>query len=148
MSVALRLPPPKTRPRGGGDSRWVPLCRTADDIEAHLLTGRLHQGGVETRTLKDRGAPGSWLYGGANPFAPVTVYVRSWQLDDARLTLAEVAFAAPDASHARDDVDGPSLKWWAIALLLGALLSSVVVAQMAGAAGACQLPVLCRGPVR
>jgi hypothetical protein len=79
-----------------------------------------------------------------NPWAPVTVYVRSHQLDDARLNLAEVAFTGPDAvrSTAIKSRD-LSLKWWATAILLGLVLSGLALAQLAGAGGACQLPVLC-----
>jgi hypothetical protein len=144
VSVALGLPPPTTTSGGGGDSRWVPLCNAAGDIEAHLLVGRLEQANIETRCVRDRAAPGAWLYGGMNPWAPVTVYVRSHQLDDARLTLAEVAFTGPDAvrSTAIRSRD-LSLKWWATAILLGLVLSGLALAQLAGSGGACQVPVLC-----
>jgi hypothetical protein len=144
MSVALGLPPPTTTSGGGGDSRWVPLCNAAGDIEAHLLVGRLEQANIETRCVRDRAAPGAWLYGGMNPRAPVTVYVRRHQLDDARLTLAEVAFSGPDAvrSTAIKSRD-LSLKWWATAILLGLVLSGLALAQLAGSGGACQVPVLC-----
>jgi hypothetical protein len=144
VSVALGLPPPTTTSGGGGGSRWVPLCNAAGDIEAHLLVGRLEQANIETRCVRDRAAPGAWLYGGMNPWASVTVYVRSHQLDDARLTLAEVAFTGPDAvrSTAIRSRD-LSLKWWATAILLGLVLSGLALAQLAGSGGACQVPVLC-----
>jgi hypothetical protein len=79
-----------------------------------------------------------------NPWAPVTVYVRSHQLDDARLTLAEVAFTGPDAvrSTAIKSRD-LALKWWATAILLGLVLSGLALAQLTGAGAGCQLPVLC-----
>jgi hypothetical protein len=147
--VALGLPPPTTTSGGGGGSRWVPLCSAAGDIEAHLLVGRLQQANIETRCVRDRAAPGAWLYGGMNPWAPVAVYVRSYQLDDARLTLAEVAFTGPDAvrSTAVRSRDLP-LKWWATALVLGLVLSGLALAQLAGSGGACQLPVLCESGER
>jgi hypothetical protein len=146
--VALRLPPSSTRRGGGGGSRWVPLCKAADDIEAHLLVGRLHEAGVETHSLRDRGAPGAWLYGGMNPWASVTVYVRSFQLEEARFTLAEVAYEGPAATEAVSEPLNVSLKWWATALLLGAVLSGLALAQMAGSIGFCQLPILCEEPAK
>jgi hypothetical protein len=99
MSVVLAPPRRLDDLNGGGGSGWVPLYKAANDIDAHLLIGRLHGMGIETRTLVDRGAPGAWLYGGLNPWAPVTVYVRGFQLEDARLVLAEVAWAAPAAGR-------------------------------------------------
>lgn len=76
---------------GGGGSGWTRLAVASNDIEAHLLEGCLLEAGIETRTVKDRTAPGAWLMGGSNPWAPVEVHVRRFQLDDARLVLLEVA---------------------------------------------------------
>ena len=149
MSVALGLPPPTTTSGGGGGSRWVPLCTAAGDIEAHLLVGRLQQAAIETQCVRDRAAPGAWLYGGMNPWARVIVYVLSYQLDDARLALAEVAFSGPDAGRSTAMTPRDlSLKWWATAVLLGLVLSGLALAQLTGSGGACQLPVLCEGSER
>jgi hypothetical protein len=148
VSIALGLPPPTTTSGGGGGSRWVPLCTAGGDIEAHLLVGRLQQANIDTRCVRDRAAPGAWLYGGMNPWARVTVYVLSYQLDDARIALAEVAFAGPDAGRSAMPPRDLSLKWLATAVLLGLVLSVLALAQLTGFGGACQLPVLCEGAER
>lgn len=131
MGAKLDLPPPPSLTKGGGGgSGWVELARARDDIDAHLLEGRLNEGGIETRAIKDRGAPGAWLYGGSNPWAPVTILVRRWQLEDARLVLAEISFTAPDTGVAgRSPSPGLALKWWLLALGLGALLILAALAQ-------------------
>ncbi len=89
MPTRLQAPPPPagTRSGGGGGSGWIQLVKAADDIEAHLLAGRLAEAGIEVQTLPDRAAPGAWLYGGSNPWAPVRVLVRRRQLEEARLVL-------------------------------------------------------------
>ena len=146
MSVVSTEPPPPVfeRPRGGGDSRWVLLVKADNDIDAHLLTGRLGEAGIESRAVKDRAAPGAWLYGGMNPWAPVTVYVRKFQFDDARLLLAEVAYGAPDAEPSSESA--PRWKvpflWWATALALGLALTGIALSQLATQAP-CQLRVFC-----
>ncbi len=111
-------PPPAERWPGGGGSGWVTLATAANDIEAHLLVGRLGEAGVDVHVLKDRSAPGAWLYGGANPWAPVHVLVRKLQLDEARLVLAEISFEAPPADRsigmvARRDWKIPVM-WWSL----------------------------------
>lgn len=133
MGTKLDLPPPPLSTQTGGDgSGWVELARARDDIDAHLLEGRLNEAGIETRSIKDRGAPGAWLYGGSNPWAPVTILVRRIQLEDAQVVLAEIALAAPDAREpGAPESRGLPLTWWlvALALALGALLTSALVAQ-------------------
>ncbi len=128
---------------GGGGSRWVALVKASNDIEAHLLMGRLGEAGVESRTLKDKGAPGAWLYGGSNPWAPVTVMVRSRQLEDARLVLAEVSFEAPDEAPPAEREWRVPVLWWATALVLGVLFTGMALAQAATSYGACQIPIFC-----
>jgi hypothetical protein len=137
MPVATTLPPPPTRPRaeaGGGGSDWVALTRARDDIDAHLLVGRLNEAGVETRTLTEVRAPGAWLVGGSNPWAPVTVFVLRRQLDDARLVLAEIALAwdAPRRAPAR----GITTTWWVVAVALGVVLTALAVMQAAAGGSA------------
>lgn len=133
MGVRLELPPPPeiTESEGGG-SGWVELTRARDDIDAHLLEGRLNEAGIETRAIKDRLAPGAWLHGGSNPWAPVTILVRRFQLEDAQLVMAEISLAAPEARVPSAPASpGLPLKWWllAAALALVALLMSALVAQ-------------------
>lgn len=141
-------PPPIEQDHGGGGggSGWVRLLRAPNDIEAHLLVGRLGEAGVEARLLRDKGAPGTWLYGGSNPWAPVTVMVRVRQLDDARLVLAEVSFEGPDhvpAAPEKRDWRIPVV-WWVTAIALGTLLTGTALAQVADAIRSrCDLPVLC-----
>lgn len=121
---------------GGGGSGWVELIRASGDIDAHLLTGRLLEAGVESRTVKDRSSPGAWLLAGSNPWAPVTILVRRLQLEDARLVLAEISFdlpPAPEPEHpriVRRRWSGPLL-WWAVAIALGAAFTWIGLLQTA-----------------
>lgn len=150
MSTKLDVPPPPVDigARGGGGGRdWVELFRAQNDIDAHLLAGRLNSAAIETRTLKDRGVPGAWLYGGSNPWAPVTIFVLRRQLVDAKVVLAEVAFAAPDAgaspSREGDERWRVPLMWWATALALGVFFTTLALLQAASSTSFCQLPVFC-----
>ncbi|CAN5701283.1 hypothetical protein BH18ACT15_BH18ACT15_03500 [soil metagenome] len=111
------------------------LSRARNDIDAHLLTGRLAEAGIETRKIKQRGSSPSWLIGGSDPWAPVTVLVRRFELDEARLVLAELSWRAP-AAGARQTPDAHRPRhviWWAAALGLGILLTAGVLAEAAGA---------------
>lgn len=94
MKSVIDHPPPHVGDlhRGGDDERWIPLFRAADDIEAHLLAGRLVQAGIETRAIKDRSTADAWLHNGSNPWTPVDLWVRVHHFDDARIVLAEIAF--------------------------------------------------------
>jgi hypothetical protein len=122
--------------------------RVADDIDAHLLIGRLAEAAIEARTVKDRSAPGAWLYGGSNPWAPVVILVRSYELEQARIVLAEVAYESPAVEAERPPSPSArrrtALLWWATALVLGATFSALVVAQAVRATPGCQLPILCQ----
>ncbi|MDQ3645692.1 MAG: DUF2007 domain-containing protein [Actinomycetota bacterium] len=137
-----RPPPPVETPARGGGSGWVELIKAKHDIDAHLLAGRLMEAGVEVSTFKDRSSP-SWLYGGANPWAPVTILVRRFQLDDARLVLAEISFEAPAAEQAPVEERSIPYIWWALALGLGVLLTATGLAQTQRAIEVCDLPILC-----
>lgn len=139
--VKVALPPPETiaDPDPGGGSEWVELIKARHDIDAHLLTGRLEEAGIETRSVVDRGAPGAWLYGGSNPWAPVTVLVRRFQLEDARIVLAEISFDGPSATElarlARSRRVSFGALWWATALLLGLVFIVLILGQVARATG-------------
>lgn len=132
---------------GGGGSGWVELIRAGNDIEAHLVAGRVTAAGVEVRVVKDRSAPGAWLYGGANPWAPATILVRRSQLTDARIALAEASFEAPAAEAAVRTTGARDWKtpvvWWSLALGLGALMTGVALARTAVALDRCDLPLVC-----
>ncbi|MDQ4145748.1 MAG: DUF2007 domain-containing protein [Actinomycetota bacterium] len=135
---------------GGGGAGWVELLRAHDDIEAHLLIGRLLEGGIETRTLKDRSAPGAWLYGGSNPWAPVVILVKKVQLEDARLVLAEISWAQPSidpqvATSPREVARSHAIAWWAAALALGLAFTSIALARTADVLHGCELPLVCGG---
>ncbi len=142
-------PPPSSgvEDGGGGGAGWVQLLRAANDIEAHLLAGRLNEAGVDVQVLKDRSAPGAWLYGGSNPWAPAVVMVRRLQLADARLVLAEISFEAPAAGPPRGSSTARNwrtpLLWWSLALGLGALMTGVGLARTPGTLSRCDLPLLC-----
>ena len=132
---SVLLPPPVSTFKGGGGSGWVALIRANGDIDAHLLAGRLLEAGVESRTVKDRSSPGAWMLAGSNPWAPVIILVRRFQLEDARLVLAEISFDLPDAAEppARSPGhrwSGPLL-WWAVAIALGAIFTITGLLQTA-----------------
>ena len=130
----IHRPPPDLAPDdGGGDIGWVKLCTARDDIEAHLLLGRLDLAAIETQALKDHSA-GAWFCGGWNPKAPVAILVRRFQLLDARVVLAEIAFEGPAAETTR--ADGARdwrfpVAWWAIALVLGLAFTALGLASAA-----------------
>lgn len=151
MSMKLDSPPPPTARRDGGGGRWVHLAHAHNDIDAHLLVGRLADAGIEARAVPDRGAPGAWLYGGSNPWAPVAILVRLFQLDDARLVLAEISYDGPSAEPAAEPPWTPRRSvpalWWATALILGIFFTLVALAEAARAIGPCPLPVVCDDPV-
>ncbi|HEX2235830.1 MAG TPA: DUF2007 domain-containing protein [Actinomycetota bacterium] len=144
MGTATTLPPapPARAGTGGGGSEWVELTRAQGDIEAHLLTGRLNDAGVETRAMVDRGAPGAWLHGGSNPWATVTILVRRRQLDDARIVLAEISLAW-DRDARADPPAGSARPRWLAAAALGVLVVLSLLVQGATAAP-CSGPPRCR----
>jgi len=149
--MSVRLEPPSSPPtvddesHGGGGRDWVELFKAANDIEAALLIGKLADRAIESRTVKDRSQPNSWLYGGSNPWAPVLVYVRRLQLVDARILLAEISLANDDVVPPSDERTRRRVPrvWWATALALGLALSSLALLQIAEQERFCQLPVLC-----
>ena len=150
MPTTIDLPPPDLYDleRGGsGGSGWVVLIKARHDIDAHLLAGRLTEAGIESRTLKDVSAPGAWMYGGSNPWAPVSILVKKLDLDAARVVLAEISYEGPSADRfapvAGRRLSFPVL-WWVTALLLGAALSVLALSQATRwTTSACQLPALC-----
>ena len=113
----------------GGGTGWVELVRASDDIHASLLVGRLEAAGIQTLTIKDRKAPGAWLLAGSNPWAPVTIYVRRLQVEDARIVFAEIALEAPDSEASPRAVEEVPLRWWIAAVGLGIVLTVLSLAQ-------------------
>ena len=142
MPARLDLPPVDQPPApvrtGGGDSHWTQLTTARNDIDAHLLVGRLEEGGVESRMMKDRRGLGAWVYAGSNPWAPVTILVRRFQLDDARLILMDISLDAPDAQVPYVSTKQGGLRanapvlWWAAAFMLGLLFTALAMAQIGG----------------
>lgn len=137
-------PPLDTIEGRGGGSGWIELLRANDDIEAHLISGRLEAAGIEISMVKDRSGP-AWLFGGSNPWAPVTLLVRRFQLDDARFVLAEVAFEAPVTATVSKRLAGwrGPVTFWAAAVTLGALLTGVALARTEQALQNCDFPLIC-----
>ncbi len=151
MSTRLDAPPPPPvdvvvdNGRGWGTD-WVELVTARDDIDAHLLAGRLELIGIETRKVKHRSAP-VWLFGGANPWAPVTILVRRYQLDDARLLLAEVSLDAPDIDPVAPRAPAPKgvpRIWWVTAMVVGAAVVVTIFVQVFEQTTGCQLPFFCK----
>lgn len=147
MRAVIDRPPPPALRRDdpGGDGRWVRVFRAGGDIEAHLLSGRLNEAGIETSFLRDgRGA--AWLLAGADPHAPVDILVRKMQLDDARLVLAEISYEQPFPSKAASRPTWKSaLVWWATALALGLALTGISLARTSQQLDACESSLSCAG---
>lgn len=136
MSNAIDLLPPRAgTSSGGGGSGWVELVTAAHDIDAHLLTGRLSEAGIQTSTIKERGLMGAWLLCGSDPWAPVRVLVPRFQLDDARIVLAEVAWASPAVDPETVVAQGRwrrPVVWWTAALFLGLIFTGLALDQAGG----------------
>ncbi|HWC13346.1 MAG TPA: DUF2007 domain-containing protein [Actinomycetota bacterium] len=149
MPTRLDLPPPPvvSDPAGGGGSDWVPLITADDDIDAHLLQGRLNHAGIEVRAVKDRKGP-SWMHGGSNPWAPVGIWVRRHQLEESRLLLAELSFSGPAAQ--REDTGASRRRswvlWWTAAIALGVLFTGIGLARSADYLDRCGLSPSCAQP--
>ena len=145
----LDLPPPplSVDDGPGGDSGWTPLVDAPNDIEAHLLIGRLAEEGIETRAIKDRKGP-AWMHGGSNPWAPVAIWVRTFQLHDSQVVLAELAFNGPDATRPEPTSRRSLIVWWTAAIALGLLLTGIGLARSADYLERCGMTADCdRGPV-
>lgn len=134
QSVIDRPPPPVLDlQRGGGGESWVRLFRAANDIEAHLLAGRLSAVGVETYAVKDRATADAWLHNGSDPWTPVDLWVRSHQFEDAQCVLAEIAFDQParlPATALRKDWRLPVF-WWTTALALALAFTGIALSRTA-----------------
>ncbi len=145
--VDVPLPPHDEIDELGGGSGWVALARARDDIDAHLMTGRLNAAGVETSSVKEFG-DGAWLHGGWDPRSPVTIMVKKLQFDDARLVMAEISFDAPAAEPWKRS-DRPRwivpMAWWMAALALGLILTtlSFVGAASSEIGDRCEIPIIC-----
>jgi hypothetical protein len=145
-SINSPAPPPAGVAEDDGGFGWIELTRARDDIDAHLLVGRLEEAGIETHTIKDRTQLGAWMYGGSDPWAPVAVLVRRIQFEDARLVLAEISLAGPPAAPPDEAPNGSrrsALVWWALALALGLLLTGIALSRTAQVVGVCELPLIC-----
>jgi hypothetical protein len=141
--------PPVDPFSGGGGSGWTKLVQAPNDIEAHLVIGRLAEAGIETQSLKDRSGP-AWMFNGSNPWAPVTVLVRKLQLEDAQLVLAEVAFDAPAAvkEEPRHKSAWVAVVWWSAAIALGILFTALGWVQANETMESCKQPSGCEAPTR
>ncbi|HEU4480882.1 MAG TPA: DUF2007 domain-containing protein [Actinomycetota bacterium] len=134
-----------------GDADWQPLTVAADDIDSHLLAGRLEEEGVPVLFARDVSGYGDYLFGGANPHAPVHIMVPKDRLEQARRVVERVGHPAADDEGGRRDLssslgdgfDVPTLAagkrypWrWVIAvlllglLLLGLFLQSPVIREL------------------
>ena len=136
--------------RAGSDDGWVTLVSARGDIDANLMAGRLNVAGVETDIVREFGNS-AWLYGGSNPWAPVTIRVKRPQLDDARSVLAEISFEAPAVEPERNFHPGsrrrslPPLPWLVLAVVLGVLLIALSFVGMASGQTdkRCEIPIIC-----
>ena len=147
MATLVGSPPPPvlTSERGGG-SDWVLLLSANNDIDAHLLEGRLNEAGIEVRAIKDRSGP-SWLLGGSDPWAPVAIWVRRFQYEDSRIVLAELSYNAPDNIPEPTSRPGwAPVTWWAVAIALGLLFTGIGLARSADYIDRCGFTMDCETP--
>jgi hypothetical protein len=76
------------------------------------------------------------------------ILVRAFELEQARIVLAEVAYEAPAVEPTRTISAGErrraTVLWWVTAIVLGMSFTALVVAQAIRATPGCQLPVLCQ----
>ena len=120
---------------------WVKLGTAGDDYEANLLVGRLGSAGIEARTLKNDPGAISYLRAGHDPDAPVDVYVRADQVDEAEAELqvieTEVDHTEPEPAEIPVIAAGGGMRsvwrWVAIvlvALFIATLLSDSPIARL------------------
>jgi hypothetical protein len=126
-------------PREGLDDEvdWQPLTVAADDIDSHLLAGRLEEEGVPVLFARDVSGYGDYLFGGANPHAPVHIMVPKDLLSEARRVVESVGLPEDDPMEVPTLAAGSGFPWrWAIAvvllglLLLGLFLQSPVIREL------------------
>ena len=145
--MRVEAPPPEVDDLGtGGGSDWIPLVTAKNDIDAHLLEGRLLEAGIAVRAVKDRSGP-TWLLGGSDPWAPVAIWVQRYQYEDSRIVLAEVSLAAPDAVREPDVARGwTPIMWWAVAIALGIGFTGIGLARSAAYIDRCGFSTSCDAP--
>ena len=133
----------------GSDDGWVTLASARGDIDANLMAGRLNVAGVETDIVREFGNS-AWLYGGSNPWAPVTIRVKGPQLEDARTVLDEISSDPPAAEpetnlHPASRRRSLPLAWLAVAVVLGVLLIALTFVGMTSGQTdkRCEIPIIC-----
>lgn len=126
------------------DIRWAKLMVAADDIEAHLIVGRLAEAGIDFLVEPDRTGYGDYLMAGHNPHAPVVIHVDADRLREAELALEEGSDTVGSDLPAQGFEDAPlaapsgaGVRWWiAVALLavivMGFLLGSAALRDSIG----------------
>ena len=146
MATLVEAPPPPVEAgENGGGSDWVLLIKANNDIDSHLLEGRLNEAGIEVRAIKDRSGP-SWLLGGSDPWAPVGIWVQRFQYDESRIVLAELSFNAPDATESPEEPGWAPIKWWAVAIALGLVFTGIGFARSADRIDRCGFNMTCETP--
>lgn len=126
MTTSLKDPvrkPPTAPEGGGGGDRWVLLVVARDHITAHLISGRLHEDGIESRLDTSNPAPGAWLHPFGNPMAPVKVFVLERDLEWGRLIIGR---PEPERSALSDSRPGFRLVLYLIITLAVAATLTVL----------------------
>lgn len=115
-------PPQAESGAGRGRGGWRHLTTARDHFTAHLIEGLLSENGLESHLDTFDPAPGAFLKPFGDPMAPVRVFVRQGDFEEASLLLHEVGHVPPDP----DAAPSPRLKWmWAFTIavvLIAALL--------------------------
>ena len=92
MKVDAKVPhlPPALTDEQGGGSGWKLLTTANDHVIAHLIEGNLLSVGIETFLDVSNPSPGAFLKPFGDPLAPVAIYVRIHEFQQASLILHEL----------------------------------------------------------
>jgi hypothetical protein len=112
------------------DPGWVKVAVATDDIEAHLIAGRLEGAGIDVLMEPDRTGLGDYLMGGHNPRAPVWIFVPEIAAEEAALTLegdANLQDDGPVTVAERSDPplaapSGRPVTWWIAVAIIAVIL--------------------------
>jgi hypothetical protein len=108
---------------------WALVFSARDDVEAHLVAGRLRDAGIEPLLRRSTSGIGDYLLAGANPRAPVDILVSEDDVVRARRELAglDIHYDVPDPEGE------PALSWfrlptvrWAMAAVAAVIIWSIL----------------------
>ena len=108
---------------------WVLVFSARDDVEAHLVAGRLRDAGIEPLLRRSTSGIADYLLAGANPRAPVDILVADEDEARARGELAglDIHYDVPDqeGEPALSLLRLPAMRW-AMAAVAAVIIWSVL----------------------